>query len=1015
MRKLFLIFTMCFALLSSAYAQQTVTGIVTGDDGLTLPGVSIVQKGTSNGTITNMDGKYTLNVPSNAVIVFSFVGMETSEEAVNGRSTINVTLLTSAIGLEEVVVTALGIKRDKKTLTYASQQVSGEELMKAKGVNFMDALNGKAAGLEIKKSASGAGGSTRVILRGFKSLGGSSEPLYVIDGIPIMNIKRGQPGMWGGADNGDGLSQLNPDDIESVNVLKGLNASILYGSQGANGVVLITTKKGAAGKTKVTLSSTTTMESVLIWPELQFDYGAVNGAKESWSTTKGGTKYTEQMMKDFFNTGSNLINSVTVSGGNRITTAYFSYSNTSANGIIPNNKYGKNNVSFKQSTKLLDDKLTLSSNIMLASELINNRNVAGYYLNPLTGLYNFPRERDWMDYSSNYKVFNETRNMDVQNVYVVDHHINNPYWLVNMQPEEEQIKRIIATASADYSLTDELSFIVRGTYDYVDYKMTQKDAAGSNATNVSANGRYVFGNRNDSKIYSDALLKYNNDFGKLNVGGFVGGSYSNKKWNGMGANNGTNSLLYPNVFSTQNYPTNIVISEYGGETILQAVYGSINLGYNDMFYVDLSARNDWSSTLVGTDDGPSYFYPSVGAVALLNNIFELPEFISFLKIRGSSAQAAKEVPWNAIRSDNSISGSLGGINRNTRQPWTDLKPELISSNELGVEFKLFKGRIGFDFTYYNNNSTNQFLRVNLPPEEKGQYQTKNINIGKIINKGIEITLDGTPVQNNTVTWKTAFNFFTNTNEIVELDPDNPNRTINMGSSEGYRTFLRAGGSYGDLYGYMFKRNEAGQIMIDEISGRPLKTAKKFDPDDWTVGYLGNLEPDFSLSWNNNIQIKRISIGALIYGKFGGKSVSQTESMLDGWGVSKRSGDARDVGYVAINGIKGSTPITQISAFDYYAEGGGTGGRNGILEPYVYDRTNIRLSQLSIAYDFDVKKLKLPLSGATFSLVGQNLFLLYKKAPYDPELAMSTNNNAQSLDNFNVPATRTYGFNIKVTF
>lgn len=1015
MRKLFLIFAMCFALLSSAYAQQTVTGIVTGDDGLTLPGVSVVQKGTSNGTITNMDGKYTLSVPSNAVIAFSFVGMETAEEAVNGRSTINVTLVTSAIGLEEVVVTALGIKRDKKTLTYASQQVSGEELMKAKGVNFMDALNGKAAGLEIKKSASGAGGSTRVILRGFKSLGGSSEPLYVVDGIPIMNIKRGQPGMWGGADNGDGLSQINPDDIESVNVLKGLNASILYGSQGANGVVLITTKKGAEGKTKVTLSSTTTMESVLIWPELQFDYGAVNGAKESWSPTKGGTKYTEQMMKDFFNTGSNSINSVTVSGGNKMTTAYFSYSNTSAKGIIPNNKYGKNNVSFKQSTKLLDDKLTLSSNVMLASELINNRNVAGYYLNPLTGLYNFPRERDWMDYSTNYKVFNETRNMDLQNVYVVDHHINNPYWIVNMEPEEEQIKRIIATASADYSLTDELSFIVRGTYDYVDYKKTQKDAAGSNATNVSANGRYVFGNRNDSKAYADALLKYNNDFGKLNVGGFVGGSYSNKKWNGMGANNGTNSLLYPNVFSTQNYPTNIVVNEYGGETILQSVYGSINLGYNDMFYLDLSARNDWSSTLIGTVDGASYFYPSVGVVALLSNIFELPEFISFLKIRGSSAQAAKEVPWNAIRSDNSISGSLGGINRNTRQPWTDLKPELISSNELGAEFKLFKGRIGFDFTYYNNKSTNQFLNVALPPEEQGQYTSKNINIGEITNKGVEITLDGTPVQNNTITWKTAFNFFTNTNEIVELDPDNPNRTIGMGSSEGYATFLRAGGSYGDLYGYMFKRNEAGQIMIDETSGRPLKTAKKFDPEDWTVGYLGNLEPDFSLSWNNNIQIKRIGIGALISGKFGGKSVSQTESMLDGWGVSKRSGDARDVGYVAINGIKGTTPVTQISAFDYYAEGGGTGGRNGILEPYVYDRTNIRLSQLSIAYDFDVKKLNLPLSGATFSLVGQNLFLFYKKAPYDPELAMSTNNNAQSLDNFNVPATRTYGFNIKVTF
>jgi hypothetical protein len=575
-----------------------------------------------------------------------------------------------------------------------------------------------------------------------------------------------------------------------------------------------------------------------------------------------------------------------------------------------------------------------------------------------------------------------------------------------MEPEEERINRIIATAKADYSITDKLSFIVKGTVDYVDYKMTQKDAAGSNATNVSANGRYVFGNRTDTKYYSDALFKYDDTFGKLNVGAFIGGSYSKRKWNGMGANNGTNNLLYPNVFSTQNYPTNTVISEYGGETILQSLFGSVSLGYNDMFYLDISARNDWSSTLIGTDDGASYFYPSVGAVALLSNVFTMPEFISYLKIRGTVAQAAKEVPWNSIRSDNSISGALGGINRNTRQPWTDLKPELISSNELGAEFKLFKGRIGFDFTYYNNKSTNQFLNVDLPPEEKGQYQTQNINVGEIVNKGVEMTLDLTPVQNSTLVWKTSFNFFKNTNEIVELDPENPERRIGMGSSEGYQTYLEAGGSYGDLYGYMFRRDDQGRIIIDENSGRPLKTQ--------TIEYLGNLEPDWSLGWNNSIQVDRFDIGLLISGKFGGEVVSQTESMLDGWGVSKRTGDARDVGYVEINGVKGTTPVTQISAFDYYAEGGGTGGRNGILEPYVYDRTNIRVSQLSVAYNFDVTKIN-AIDALSFSLVGQNLFLLYKKAPYDPELAMNTTMTSQSLDNFNLPATRTYGFNIKVTF
>ncbi len=995
-----------FALIIGVFAQnRTLKGVVTSsEDGQPLPGVTVTVEGTTIGTITSVDGTYVLSVPPDAKYLnFSFVGMKTLQTEITSADTYDAVLEVDTKQLDEVVVTALGISRDKKTLTYASQQVSGDELLKAKGANFMEALSGKAAGLEIKKSSSGAGGSTRVLLRGFKSLGGTSEPLYVIDGIPVMNIKRGQPGMWGGTDQGDGLSQLNPDDIQSINVLKGLNASILYGSQGANGVVLITTKSGEAGKARVSLSSTTTFESVLIYPELQFDYGAVNGAKESWSDTKGGTKYTEAMMKDFFQTGNNLINSVTVSGGNNRTTAYFSYANTSSKGIVPNNTYGKNNLTFKQSTKLFNDKLTLGSNVILSTEKVKNRNAAGYYLNPLTGLYNFPRERDWQDYKENYKYFDETRNMYLQNVYVVDHHLSNPYWIVNMQPKEEQIKRMIANVSASYDITDNLSFMARGTYDYVGFNFNEKDNAGSNVTNVSQNGRYVFSNRTDSKLYADALLKYNNTFGKLDLTAFVGSSYSKHSWNGMGGNNGTNNLLYPNVFSTQNYPTNVVISEYGGETITQSVFGSVNLGYNEMFFVDLSGRNDWSSTLIGTEDGPSYFYPSVGLVAILSNVFNLPEFIPFLKIRGSSAQAAKEVPWNAIRSDHSISGSLGGINRNTRQPWTDLKPELITSNELGLEFKLFKGRLGFDFTYYNNVSTNQFLTVSLPPEEQGLYQTKNINVGKIVNKGVEITLDAIPVQSTSVSWKTAFNFSKNNNEIIELDPDNPERQIQMGSSEGYRTYLEAGGSYGDMYGYKFRKNDAGQIILDENSGRPLKTQKR--------EYLGNLEPNWILGWNNNIQVGRINISLLISGKFGGIAVSQTESMLDGWGVSKRSGEGRDKGYVEINAIQGTTPVTQISAFDLYAEGGGTGGRNGIIEPYVYDRTNIRLSQLSIAYDFNVKKI----GGLSVSLVGQNLFLFYKKAPYDPELAMNTTMSSQSLDNFNLPATRTYGFNIKVTF
>ncbi len=1000
-KKIYVLFVVFFASVNILSAQITVSGLITDDQGNSIIGATVIEKGTLHGTVSDLDGNYSITVSSaDAILVFTYVGMLSVEEAVEGRTTINVQLMPDLIGLEEVVVTALGISRERKTLTYASQQVSGDELRKVSSINFMEAISGKAAGLSIKKSASGAGGSTRVILRGNKSLRGSNEPLYVIDGVPILNIKRGQPGMWGGADGGDGLSQLNPDDIESINVLKGLNASILYGSQGANGVVLITTKKGREGRAVVNVNSSTTFENVLAFPELQFDYGAEGGAKESWSTTRGN--YDDGFVNDFFQTGHNLINSFSVSGGTNITTAYFSYANTAARGIVQNNKYDKHNLTFSQSTRLLNDRLTLSSNTMLTAEEINNRNVAGYYLNPLFGLYTFPRERNFQDFRDNYKVFNEDRNMDLQNWHVTDHFQSNPYWLINMQPQQENLRRLIGTATADYIISDNISLVVRGTYDYIDRNTNQKHYAGSNSTNVSTNGRYDFSKTNDSKVYADALLRYDDNFGKFTIMSFVGTSYNMNQWSGIGGNNGTNALHYPNVFSTQNYPTNVMISQSGGKSILQSVYANASVGFDDMVYIDLAGRNDWSSTLAGTGN-ESYFYPSIGAVALISNMIEMPDFISFVKLRGSQATAAKEVGWNAIRSDHSIAGAFGGINRNTMQPFTDLEPEIITSNELGVELRFFTGRLGMDFTYYYNVSKNQFLNVDLPPEERGQYTWRFINVGEIVNKGVELTLDAMPFRSAGFTWRTMFNFHTNNNEVVELDPDNPERRFHYGSAEGYQTYIVKGGSYGDLYGFMFRRNDAGQIMIDENSGRPLRTA--------TQEYLGNLEPEWSLGWNNNLDIRRFSIGTLVTANIGGKVVSQTEAMLDGYGVSKRSGEARDLGYVEINGIQGTTTVTQIDPFLYYTA---IGDRNGILEPYVYDRTNIRLSQLSLSYDLDLTRTNLPINAARISLIGQNLLFLYKKAPFDPELTMNTTQNAQSLDNFNLPSTRTFGFNLTVT-
>lgn len=995
--------------MNSVQAEQqkkAIKGKVIDETGEAIPGVSVLVKGTTVGTITNIDGQYSLEIPANAQsLVFSFVGMTTKEEVIGSSAEINVTLKNESIGVDEVVVTALGIQRDKKTLTYSSQQVSGEEMLKAKDINFMSSLSGKSAGLEIKKSVSGAGGSTRTVLRGSKSLSQLSEPLYVIDGVPMVNRKGGQSGMWGGTDEGDGLSQINSEDIESISILKGSNAAVLYGSQGANGVVIITTKKGKEGKTNVTFSSSTVMESIISTPDLQFTYGSEGGAKESWSYTKGN--YASNYVKDFFQTGSNLVNTLSISGGNNKTTAYFSYGNTTAKGVIPNNEYSKHNVTFQQSTKLLDDKLTIRSNVMLASEKAENRNTAGYYLNPLTGLYFFPRDKDFNSYKENYQVFSASRNMNLQNWFVNDHHQSNPYWLINKQPKTDLTKRVIASVSAEYEFSKKLKFQTRASYDYSEKTYEQKFYAGGNSTNISENGRWSYKKYNDMLMYADGLFTYNDKFGDFSLNGVLGASYQKSVFgDGVSVDNGTNSLLYPNEFYFQNLPTNVQVqSIYDGEVIKEGVFGNAQIGYKEMLFLDLSGRNDWASTLVGTDNGPSYFYPSFGLTGIISQMIDMPSFISFSKVRVSNATVANEVPFNRIAPSNTINSSLG-ITRNTQAPFTTAKPEMLRTWEVGTDWRFFNGRLGLDFTYYNIKSTDQYLNYTPTASQNvGNYTTFFTNAGEIVNKGVEVILTAVPVKGKEFEWNSSLNFSRNKNTVVELLKDEPEKYIDFGSSEGYTSRIYTGGSYGDLYGYKFQRNASGQILLDTKTGAPLKTTE--------IEYMGNLEPKFSLGWNNSFSYKQFSLNFLINAKIGGKAFSQTEAMLDGYGVSQRTADARDNGgKVAINAIQGTTPVTSIDAKLYYTT---VGDRNGISEAYVYDRTNIRLTQLAFGYDLDVNKLKLPIKAASLSLVGNNLFFFYKKAPFDPELTMSTGTGSQSLDNFNVPATRTYGFNLKFTF
>lgn len=1004
-KKMYLILVVLFTSFATIMAQMKVSGTIKDSDGNILPGVSVIVKGTTTGTNSDLNGKYTITVPSaSSSLQFSFVGMTTAEEAVNGRAVIDVILSSEAVGLQEVVVTALGIQRDKKTLTYASQKISGEDIRAAANINFMDGLSGKASGLDIKTSSSGAGGSTKAVLRGNKSLVGLSEPLYVIDGIPMINNKGGQPGSYGGTDQGDGLSALNNEDIESINVLKGANASILYGSQGANGVVLITTKKGKAGRVDVNINSSTMFETVSGLPEFQFDYGAVGGSDYSWSKTKGN--YQKDYIKDFFQTGINATNSISISGGTDKTTAYFSYTNTSAKGVLPTNKYSKNNFSFNQSTKLFNDKVTISSNVMFAQEDTRNRPGAGYYNNPLTGLYLFARERDFESYKENYQIFDEARNLYKMSWYSTEEKMNNPFWEIYKNPKLNTTYRVIASLKLSWDIAKGLKFDVRGNIDYTDRVHDYRYAAAGNSVSVSPNGKWDYFKNNDKALYTDAILSYGTKMGSFSLTALAGASYQHTILNdGMSVNNNTISLMYPNFFSFANMPYNVMFNQTIDRVIKEGAFANAQIGFKDMLFLDLSGRNDWASTLALTGN-QSYFYPAVGLTAILNQMFRLPEVISFAKLRASFSQTANEVPFNRVNPWNTIGGTgtptgIGGITRNTEVPFTNLKPEMINSTEVGAEFRFFNGRAGFEFTYYDDVSKNQFLRLSAPSGSGYTYYF--INAGKITNKGFELTLDFVPVETTNTSWRSSINLSQNKNKIVELIPSNPEYQVG-GDDEGFASIIRAGGSFNDIWIYNFAKSDAGQIILDS-KGVPTKAAKQ--------AKVGNANPDIVLGWSNTFTFKNLYVSALVNGKFGGKAFSKTEAFLDSYGVSKRTGDIRSAGEtMPINAIQGTTAVTSIDPYIYY---GAVGDRNRIMEPYIFSRTNVRLAQLVIGYNLNMQKLGLPIKAASLSLIGRNLFFFYKNAPYDPEQSMSTSNSMQSNEVFSMPATRTLGFNIKLNF
>jgi TonB-linked SusC/RagA family outer membrane protein len=1006
MKSKLLLFCFAMCVFSTTFAQtRQVTGKVTGPNNQAVASATIKVKANSAATITESDGTFSLKAPNGSIILqVSSIGYASKEVTVGAsQAIVNISLMDQSTDLNEVVVTALGIKREKKSLTYASQQLVGDEIRRAASPNFMEALSGKVAGIDVKVSGSGVGGSTKAVLRGNRSLFGTSEALYVIDGVPMVNNKGAQPGSYGGNDRGDGLSSLNPNDIETLNVLRGANASILYGSQGANGVILITTKKGKAGKTVVDFNSSYVLEQVTGLPELQFDYGTVGGDL-NWSKTKG--TYQKDYVKDFFQTGSIATNSLNISGGNNQTTAYFSYSNITSKGTLPTNTYDKNTITLNQSTKLFNDKIVISSNVIFANEKSYNRPGAGYYNNPLTGLYTFARDKDFASYKANYQVFDPARNLNKQSWYSSYEFQNNPYFEVYNNSKLATNNRAIANVKLSYDITENIKFETRANIDYNDVLYDNRYAAGGNSVSVSPNGSWSYTKYKDQSMYADGIFTYNNNFGNFSVTGLLGASYQKNIFNdGMNVANGTIPLQYPNFFSFSNIPYNVIFNSTLNRTIKQGVFASANIGYKEVLFLDVSARNDWASTLALTGN-QSYLYPAFGLSAIISQMIQLPEPISYFKVRASNSQTGNEVPFNVVNPWNSIGGAggpsgIGGINRNSQVPFTNLKAEIINSNELGAEIKFFNGRLGFDMTYYNSVSTNQFLSLAAP--SGSGYSTYYVNAGKIVNKGFELTIDAEPIRTANFSWRTNINLSRNQNKIEELIASNPNYQVG-GDDEGFASIIKAGGSFLDLYIFKFNRNAAGQIILS-AAGVPTKAA--------TQVKVGNVNPDLIAGWNHNLTYKDFFANILISAKFGGVAFSKTEAFLDSYGASKRTAEARANATIPINAVSSTgTPVTSIDPVLYYSA---IGDRNKIMEPYVFSRTNIRLGQLAVGYTLKINKASLPIKDASFSLVGRNLFFLFKEAPFDPEQSMSTGNGMQSNDVFSMPSTRSIGLNVKLTF
>lgn len=1024
MRKALFFMAVGLVLSFNALAQHVVTGTVIDDEGVGIPGVSIVEKGTSNGTISDVDGAYSLTLSSsNAILVFSFVGMNPVEESLNGQSVINVTMQPAEIGLDEVVVTALGITKEKKALGYAVTEVGSEDISLVKDHNAANSLAGKVAGVVITQGTGGPGSGSRVVIRGNNSINGNNQPLIVVDGVPIDNTGTNSGGsVYSSTVTGGGITDINPDDIESISVLKGPNAAALYGSRAGNGVLLVTTKKGSKNKgLGVTLNSNITFDAPMVLPDYQNEYGQgtdgyvpsnvtdLKSASGSWGAELDGSDqlyYTGEIrpyvaqpdnVKDFFRTGAKLINSISMDGGGENYSVRFSYTNNSTESIIPSSDLTSHNFNLRSLVDL-NDKLKLDAKATYFKQSIESR-VASGAEGIMETVLTMPRNVDVNDLKT-YQNLDEGYSSISYNSLG-----SNPYWMVEHDQNDEDRERFLGFAKVSYEFTDWLSAFARVGTDVTNIK---REVVYQYGHHYYSTGRLTFSNSKATETNADFLLMFNKDLNEdFHLSVNAGGTHSYRTSEGSSIYG--EDFKIPTRATVANTVTQTVSYTPTTEHTINSLYGQFSLSYKNFAYLDLTGRNDWSSTLA--EGNRSYFYPSVTASVLANQFIDPDkQLFNLLKVRGSWANVGNDTDpyklyeYYILASD----GYLGvtQLSRPSTKYTTELKPENIESVEFGVEGSMLDNRLFFDVSLYNIKTTDQIYEVEVPASTGYSYYLENI--GEVTNKGIELLVGGIPVKTRDFSWEVSANFSKNENELVELTEDLESHTFSTTNSGNVVIQATVGGGYGDIYGTTWRTNDNGDIVVD-AAGRPQESTDKV--------YLGNAQPDWTGGLTNTLRYKNLTLKFLVDARIGGKVYSQTSASLASDGVSAETLKYREDGVIVDGVVLGdddtySQNTTQITAQDYWQS------VSSIASEYVFSQTNVRLRELVFAYKVPNKFLQsVPfVKSANVSFVGRNLLFFYKEIDdFDPESSLGTGNTGQGIMSFNLPTTRSLGFNVNIKF